>query len=165
MLFRRGRGSEDETGFGVSRGGTDQVHSFLGAPGNELRVTIDNHLGSVHAAVRNDGGIVFLTAGEIGRREGVGPAKTIPVIDVLFEHEDLDAVEGLFVAELLEEGIGGRTTGTAFGSEEFDDDGLLFGIGVGGGRGNGSPVDGDGHDRGNGGQQDESEDGLGAHGD
>ena len=133
VLFRRGRGGEDEARLGMSRGGTDQVYSFLGAPGDELRVTIDNHLGSVHAALRNDGGIVFLAAGEIGRREGVVPTETVPVIDVLFENEDLDAVEGLFVAELLEEGIGGRTTGAAFGGEEFDDDGLFFGIGVGGG--------------------------------
>ena len=131
--------------------------------GDELSVSIDDHLGSVDAAVRNDGGVVFVAAGEIGRRERVTPTEMIPIIDVLFESDDLDAVEGLLLAELLEEGIGGRTTGAAFGGEEFDDDGLFFGVSAGGG--DGSPVDADGHDCGNGGEQGESEDGFGAHGD
>ena len=165
VFIGRRCGREKETRFGLSGGRTDLVENFLGATGDELSVSIDDHLRGVDAAVRNDRGVVLLAAREVGRRERVVPTEVIPVIDVFFESDDLNAVEGLFVAELLEEGIGGRTTGAAFGSEEFDDDGPLFGIRVGGGGGSGSPADGKGHDRGNGGEQSESEDGFGAHGD
>ena len=127
----------------MSRGGTDLVESVLGAIGAELGVSIDDHLGSVDAAVRNDGGVVFLAAGEVGGREGVGPAEMIPIIDVLFESDNLNAIEGLLFAEFLEEGFGRRTTGAALGSEEFNDNGLRFGSAVGGG-GNGGPVEGNG---------------------
>jgi len=53
----------------------------------------------------------------------------VPIIDVFFEGDDFDAVEGLFSAEFLEERIRRRATGAAFGSEEFEDDGLFGGGG------------------------------------
>jgi hypothetical protein len=51
----------------------------------------------------------------------------VPVIDVLFESKDFDAVDGLISAEFFEERIRRRTAGAAFGGEELEDDGLLTG--------------------------------------
>jgi hypothetical protein len=67
---------------------------------------------------------------EIGRGKGIGPAEVVPVIDVLFESKDFDAVDGLISAEFFEERIRRRTTGAAFGGKEFEDNGLLTGEGA-----------------------------------
>jgi len=106
------------------------VLSFLGVAADELGAAVDDHLRGVDAAGGEEAGVLLLADGEVGRGEAVGPAVAVPVVDVLFESDDFDAVEGLIGAEFCEEGIGGRATGAAFGGEEFEDEGL-FGAVVG----------------------------------
>ena len=131
-----GDGGEEEVRFGMSGGPADLFAGFASAIADELGAAVDDHLRRVDAAVGKSDGILFLATREIGGGEGVGPAERIPVIDVLFERKNFDAVEGLIVGEFFEQGIGGRATGTAFGREKFDDHGLAGG-GVGGGFGGG----------------------------
>ena len=136
-----GDGGEEEARFGMSGGPADLVAGFASAIADELGAAVDDHLGRVDAAVGKRDGILFLTAGKISGGERVGPAERIPVIDMLFERKNFDAVKRLFVGEFFEQGIGGRATGAAFGSEKFDDDGLAGG-GVGGRFGGGGGVRG-----------------------
>jgi len=107
---------------------TDLVAGFMGAIADELGAAVDDHLRSVDSAIGQDNGVLLLAAREIDRREGVGPPESVPVIDMLFERENLDAFEGLFQSKFCEKGIRGRTTGAAFRGEQFDDDGLLGGV-------------------------------------
>jgi hypothetical protein len=125
-----GDGSEEETRFGVRSSWANLFASVTRIAADELSAAIDDHLRSVDTAVGESSGVVLLATGEIGRRERVGPAEVIPVIDVLFESDDFGAVDGLVFGQFFEKGIGGRATGTAFGGEEFDDDGLP-GSGIG----------------------------------
>ena len=144
-------------------GPADLVAGFVSAVADELGAAVDNHLGSVDAAVREGVGVLLLAAGEIGGGERIGPAEAVPVIDVLFESQDFDAIEGLFLAEFIEQGIRGRATGAALRCEEFKDDGLLIG-GVRGGGGMRRPANRDGDHRENGGGKRERDEELGAHG-
>jgi len=101
----------------------DLFAGFVRSAADELNAAVDDHLGSVHAAVGESGGVGFLAASEVGRGERVAPAEVIPIVDVLFESDDFGAVDGLFLGQLFEERIGRRATGAAFGGEEFDEDG------------------------------------------
>ena len=110
-------------------------------------------------------GVLLLAARKIDRGERVRPAEGVPVIDVLFEGKDFDPVEGLIFRSFLSRGIGGRTTGAAFGSEEFDNNGLP---GRRGGEGRGGemhgPVGNEKEASHNGGKQSREEhEGSGAH--
>jgi len=107
----------------VERGRADLLASFVGSAADELNAAIDNHLRGVDAAVGESGGVVLLTACEVGRGERIVPAEMVPIVDMLFESDDFRAIEGLFFGQFLEQGIGRRATGTAFGSKQFDDDG------------------------------------------
>ena len=79
----------------MGRGQLDFFASFVRAAADELNAAIDNHLRSVNAAVGEGGCVGFLAAGEVGRGERIAPAEVIPIIDVLFESDDLCAVDGL----------------------------------------------------------------------
>lgn len=68
-----------------------------------------------------EGAVVFLALGEVGRRKAVVPSEVVPVVDVFAEDDDVGAGDGLVAIELREEGVGGRATGAAFGGEEFDE--------------------------------------------
>ena len=105
----------------------DLLAGFLSTAADELGAAVDDHLWGVDATMGDDVGVVLLAKREIGGRERVGPAEVIPVVDMLFESDDFDAVEGLVLAKFFEQRISGRTTGAALGSEKFDDDGLLRG--------------------------------------
>ena len=58
----------------------------------------------------------------------------VPVGDVLAEDDQLGTGNGLGLVQLLQDDVGGRTAGAAFGSEELNEN---WGVGVrcGGGRG------------------------------
>lgn len=139
------------------------VPSIVRAVADELGAAIDDDLRSVDAAIGEGVGVPLLTAREIGRGKGVSPAEMIPVVHVFFQGENFDAIERLVLAKLFEQGIRGRATGAAFGGEEFEDDGLLFG-GVGGGGGVRRPANGNGHNREDRGRKREGEEEFGAHG-
>ena len=125
-----GNGGEEQTGFGMRGGPADLLESFVCTIADELRDPVNNHLRSVDAAVGENVGVLLLTTREIGRGKGIGPAEVVPVIDVLFESEDFDAVDGLIGPEFFEERIRRRTTGAALGGKEFEDNGLLTGEGT-----------------------------------
>lgn len=149
VVFLGGRnGREKKASFGVRRGGEDLLAGVGRAIADKLDTAIDDHLRRVDATARKGVGVVVLALGQIARRVGVAPAEMIPVVDVFLEGEDFDVFEGLVLAEFLEEQVGGRTTRAAFGSKEFDDNGLFLGCSVGGPGGKG-PAGGDRQDRGN----------------
>ena len=116
-------------------GPADLVVRFLRTAANELGAAVNDHLWSVNAAAVNDSCVIFLAVREIGRGERVAPALAVPVINVFFEGDHFDTVEGLGAAKTREIGIGGRATGAAFGGEELDDNRLTGGSGIGGGPG------------------------------
>lgn len=115
---------EEQVGNGMSGSGADLLTRIGTAAAYELSTSVDNHLRRIDATPRESVGVVVLTNGEIVGRIRIAPAEMVPVVDMFFEGDDLDAVEGLLVAELFEEQIGGRTAGAAFRGEEFDDHGL-----------------------------------------
>jgi hypothetical protein len=147
-----------EKSFWDGSGPTNMIVGVLGAAADELYAAVNYHLGSVNTAVLNSFRVLLLAFGKLRRREAIGPTQVVPIIDMFFESKDFDAVERLNVAEFFQKGVGSRATGAAFGSEEFDDDGLLgWGRVLRGGGGVSGIVDGDGNDRENGGQERESE--------
>jgi hypothetical protein len=148
------------------RGGrTDLVANFVDAATDELSTAVDDHLWGVDAAIGEDAGVVLLAASEIGGGERVAPAEMVPVIDMLFERNDFYAVEGLILTELFEKIIGGRAGGTAFGREEFEDDGLLGGGSLRGGEGTKGPAGEENETNYDGGKKGEQErESSGAHG-
>lgn len=130
-----GEGNEEQSRLGMGGGPADLITGFVSAIANELSGAIDDHLRGIDAAIGESDGVLFLAVREIGGRKGVRPAESVPVVDMLFESENFDAIEGLIFAQFFEDGIGRRATGAAFGGEEFDDDRLLEGSGVAVGRG------------------------------
>jgi hypothetical protein len=98
QIGRRGSG-EQEAGKGMGGYGTDLVENLGRTAAHELGVAVDDHLRGVHTAIGDSRGVVFLAPGEIGGGERVGPAEMVPVVHVLFESEDFDAVKGLLFAE------------------------------------------------------------------
>ena len=124
MRFRRGDGREKQAPLQMRGGQLDFFAGLVRSAADELNATVDDHLRSVDAAVREGGGVGFLAASEVGRGERIAPAEVIPIVNVLFESDDFGSVDGLLLGQLFEERIGRRATGAAFGSEEFDEDRL-----------------------------------------
>ena len=151
MAVGTGNRSEEQSCDGMRGGGADLLTCVGSAAADKLNAPVDDHLRRVDTTAREGVGIVVLTNGEVVGRIGIPPAEMVPVIDMLFERDDLDAVEGLLVAELLQEQIGGRTTRATFGSEKFDDNGLFL-RDVAGGRGGEGPACGDEQNRRNSGE-------------
>ena len=123
MRFRRGDGREKQAPLQMRGGQLDFFAGLVRSAADELNATVDDHLRSVDAAVREGGGVGFLAASEVGRGERIAPAEVIPIVNVLFESDDFGSVDGLLLGQLFEERIGRRATGAAFGGEEFDEDG------------------------------------------
>ena len=88
---------------GVRGRGTNLFTRVGPAASYELNAPVDDHLRRVDAATRQSVGIVVLTNGEIVGRIGIAPAEMVPIIDMFFERDDLDALERLLVAELLQQ--------------------------------------------------------------
>ena len=76
--------------------------------------------------------VALLPAAELRRREGVGPAIVVPIIDVFFEHDDLGAGDGLKAIQLGEEGIRRRAAQAALRGKELDQNGPCGGSLLGG---------------------------------
>ena len=68
-------------------------------------------------------GVIVLPRAILRRRERIGPAQLIPIIDVLFDSDHLRAGDGLRLLQPREQAIRGGTTGTTFAGEQLDDDG------------------------------------------
>ena len=64
--------------------------------------------------------VLALAGGELVRGEAIVPAERLPVVDVLFEPDDVGGGDRLLALEAGEQSVGGWATGAAFGGEEFD---------------------------------------------
>ena len=100
---------------------------FMVAAADYFDSAIDDHLRREDATAAQLRGVVLLPSRKVQGGIRVSPTKLIPVVDMLFKCDDFGAIDGLIVAELFQKSVGGRATGTAFGSEELDDDRLFRG--------------------------------------
>ena len=64
--------------------------------------------------------IIALPSGEKTRRVSVFPAIVVPVVHMFTKNNRVSSQYRLLSIQLLEQGIGGRTTRTPFGSEQLD---------------------------------------------
>ena len=88
----------------------------------ELVGAVDNHLRGVFAAEPEAVDIGGLARAELLRGEAVAPAERVPVIDVLFEGEDVGIGDGLGPLQAGQQGVGGWTTGAALGGKQLYQD-------------------------------------------
>src|ERR1700683_1135626 len=105
--------------------------SFLKAFAVLLRIAKPHFIGSVHddlGSVRRlqskCANISGLTFGQCRRGVGIFPTVMVPIIHVFTEDDQLRVRNGLYRVQLYEEGICGRTSGTAFRSEQLNENGM-----------------------------------------
>jgi len=97
-----------------------------GVASHQFRSTINDNLGRVRRLDRKLPDVVLLALVDGVERERIAPAKVIPVGDVLAEHNGLRSGNKLLLVEPGQQRIGGRAIGTAFRSEEFNEDWLAL---------------------------------------
>jgi hypothetical protein len=86
----------------------------------EFQSSIYNHLGRVGAREAQALCVGLLAHGERVGRECVLPSQVVPVIHMLAQDDQLNSGDRLRAVQLAKQGIGGRTTGTAFRSEQLN---------------------------------------------
>ena len=89
---------------------------------DELIRSVNDHLWGVDPVARAGGGVLVLAVGVLVGGETVVPAALVPVVDVLFEHDDLGVIDGLIVVQLCEQSVGWRAARAALGGEELHQD-------------------------------------------
>ena len=95
---------------------------------------VDDELGSVGLFHAQGGLVGTLAISERLRGVGIFPAIVVPVSDVLAEHDQLGARNGLVLVQFLQHDVGRRTARASFGSEELDENGDAGVRGIGGRR-------------------------------
>ena len=123
MFATNCRVGEGETDLGSLGGLGDGGDGFGGITAEELRLAVDDHLWRVGVVELQARGVEVLALGELRGGEAVAPAGAVPVVDVLFEDDDVCVGDGLLLLERGEEFVGGRAAGAALGGEKLDEDG------------------------------------------
>ena len=84
---------------------------------------VDHHLRRVVAVEMQNLCVLALAGGELVRGEAIVPAERLPVVDVLFEPDDVGGGDRLLALEAGEQSVGGWATGAALGGDELHQDG------------------------------------------
>lgn len=87
---------------------------------HEFRAAIHHQLRGVDFACLEAARVIALACAVKRRREWIGPAEMIPVIDVLADDDQVGSGNGLLLVQRFQQAIGGRTTGAAFGGEQLE---------------------------------------------
>lgn len=91
----------------------------LAAAPDEFRLAVDYELRCVDTVETEELGVFPLAVGKGFGGEAIFPG-AVPVVDVFAEDDEVCAVVGLLLVEVLYEFVGGRATGAAFGGEELE---------------------------------------------
>src|SRR5262249_51542111 len=83
---------------------------------------IHNHLGGVDAGIPKRIRVIFLAFRPLSARIRVAPAKLVPIIDMLFQHNDFRVPDSLLLVEPRQKRICRRAAGAAFGSKQLNND-------------------------------------------
>ena len=97
----------------------DFEFGFMRITSDKLAVTIHDEFRRIRVVFKKSR-IVLLPLRPFCRRKRIDPAVVIPIIDVLFERDDLRSGYRLLLLQLLQEGIRRRTAGTSLGSEQLN---------------------------------------------
>jgi hypothetical protein len=101
----------------------DFDYSLTRVVSDELAVTIHYEFRGISIFLEQSH-ISLLPLCPLGGRVGVDPAVVIPVIHMLFECDNLCPGYRLLLVQLLQQGIGRRTRGTALRGKQFNHHGL-----------------------------------------
>jgi hypothetical protein len=83
----------------------------------KLYGAVHHHLRCIDILNLQDGGVILLALGVLGRGKSIVPPTVFPIVDVLFEDDNVGGRYRLFTFEPPEEQVRGRTAGAAFGSK------------------------------------------------
>src|SRR4051794_27984698 len=108
-----GRRSDSHRGLLLLRGLPDYFQSAAGIVAHKFSLPIDDHLRSVRAIALEPRGVTLLANGPFRGGVRIHPAIMIPIVDVFFESDDLNACNRLFPLDLAQKLVRWRTTRTA----------------------------------------------------
>ena len=98
------------------------LERMSGVVADELVGSVDDHLWRVDVVHVQALAVFVLPVGVLVRGKAVVPAVVVPVVDVLAEHDDLGAIDGLFLVELRQQSVGGRAARAALRGEQLYQD-------------------------------------------
>src|ERR1700687_5533125 len=103
------------------RGLFDRLPRLSLSTADKLRLAVDHHLWRIHVPASQRSGIFLLAGGPLARGQRGPPPEMCPVIDVLFERDDLRVRYGWLLFQLGQQSGGWRATGAPFRGEQLDD--------------------------------------------